>query len=228
MLRERCPRGSTRRTIEAVQRVRVSAALRNGVNRPSVVSSPVGRSPVQDSVGALNQSREWFSAIGIRVEVVEIGIGSSRTHLKDDAVAIQSAVDGCAVEIAVAGLRQWGIRFGAASTVKAMQESYRARGRDLVDCTQIRIRYPSQNQSCAIEVSIGPENQWGKCLATVGSVEVIKSLERSPGSNAVDGAAFRRSPVFGSSVESAVRALDRRSPWALAVGPDPERSRRVT
>ena len=52
----------------------------------------------------------------------------------------------------------------------------------------------------------------------MGSVEVIKSLERSPGSNPVDGAAFRRSPVFSSSVVRAVRALDRCSPWALAVG----------
>ena len=123
MLRQRRPRGSTRRTIEAVQSVRVSTSRRNGVNRPVVVGSPVDGGPVQKSVRALNQSREWFSALSIRVEVVEIGESSSRSHLKDDAVAIHAAVDSRAIEIAIAGLHQWGIRFSAVSTVEHMYES---------------------------------------------------------------------------------------------------------
>src|SRR6202041_828591 len=49
-----------------------------------------------------------------------------------------------------------------------------------------------------------------------GSVEVIKSLERSPSSNAVHSAAVCRSPVFCGSVESAIRAFDRCPPWGRA------------
>ena len=103
------------------------------------------------------------------------------------------------------------------SSVEAMQESYRARRRDLEDCTQIRIADLGQNQSCAIEVSIVPQNQWRKRLAAVGSVEVIKSLERSSSSDAVDGAAVCRSPIFGSSVISTIRAFDGCSPWERAI-----------
>src|SRR5580704_18464532 len=102
-------------------------------------------------------------------------------------------------------------------SVEAMQESYSARRSDLEDCTQIRIADPGQNQSCVIEVSVVPQNQWRKGLAAVGSVEVIKSLERSSGGNAVDSAAVCRSPIFGSAVVSAIRAFDGRSPWERAI-----------
>src|SRR5580692_122031 len=218
MLRQRCPRGCTRRTVEAVQGVRISTAQRNGVDRPVVEGSSIDRGAVQKSVRALNQSREWFSALGIGVEVVEISESSSRTHFKDNAVAIHAAVDGRAIEIAVAGLHQRGIWPTAVGSIEAMQKCYRARRRDLENCTQVRIGYPGQAESRAIEISIVSQYEWRKGLAAVGSVKVIESFERSPGSNAVDSAAVCRSPIFGSSVVSAVRALDRCSPGARAVG----------
>src|SRR5580692_5453377 len=217
MLRQRCPRGCTRRTVEAVQGVRISTAQRNGVDRPVVEGSSIDRGAVQKSVRALNQSREWFSALGIGVEVVEISESSSRTHFKDNAVAIHAAVDGRAIEIAVAGLHQRGIWPTAVGSIEAMQKCYRARRRDLENCTQVRIGYPGQAESRAIEISIVSQYEWRKGLAAVGSVKVIESFERSPGSNAVDSAAVCRSPIFGSSVVSAIRAFDRRSPWERAI-----------
>src|SRR5580692_9888378 len=145
MLRQRCPRGCTRRTVEAVQGVRISTAQRNGVDRPVVEGSSIDRGAVQKSIRALNQSGEWFSALGIRVEVVEISEDSSRAHFKNDAVVVIAAAFGRAIEIAVAGLHQRGIWLTAMGSVEAMQESYRARRSDLEDRTQIRITHPCQD-----------------------------------------------------------------------------------
>src|SRR5450755_4669536 len=105
--------------VKTVQSGQGTTAAGDRINGALVAGSPKARRPVKNAVCTLYQTGGGTVSCSVWVKVVQIGEASGRTNPKDDAGVVHAPVVGCAIEIAVAGQREWGIGTRAVGSVEA-------------------------------------------------------------------------------------------------------------
>jgi len=128
-------------------------------------------------------------------------------HLESCAVSIRSSRGRCSVENAARCLQQWGPRIGAVRSLKAVQHMCGTRRRDREN-RAISIR--ATGIGCAVEISVGRQDQTCRGIPAIGSAKNMKGCYRALGGHPIYVAIAGPAARLRSPIEITVGCLDQR------------------